>query len=617
MAAYVITPRAQAPAETAIERHGVIGDGRSCALVDGEGAIAWLSWPRFDSDPIFAALLDATSGGAFRVHPVGPSSVTARYLDETNVLVTTFIDDTGMLELVDLMSIDEQTIAPEHELVRILVCRRGQIDVDVVYDPRPRFALRTPKLRVSKAGVLFDDRASTYALRSSRSLEWTPRREGGVRARVRMRAGDRIALALTYAREAPLVLRPLHDHGASVLDRTVAFWRDWASRARYDGPHRDLVVRSALALKLLCYAPSGAIIAAPTTSLPELRGSHHNWDYRFCWLRDAAFTARALFGLGYEAEAQAFCDWLLHATRLTHPRLRVFYDVFGERPGRERVLDHLSGWQGARPVRVGNGADTQLQLDVHGEVIDAVAQSIGRSERPDGATMDFLEELGAYVCQHWAEPDEGIWEPRTGREHHVHSRLMEWVALDRLLGLADRGLLGLSSKRRASFSETRDAIAREIRARGWNERIGAYVSTLDGTRLDATALLLSWYGFEEASSPRMISTARRLDEVLGDGPGHALLRRNLELPDGGSFAACAFWAVDHLARGGGTLDGALERFETLLTFAGPLGLYGEIIEPHTGAALGNYPQGFSHLALVNAAMSIEARSKEQSKEQRR
>jgi GH15 family glucan-1,4-alpha-glucosidase len=611
VAAVAAQPRLSPP----IERHALIGDGRSCALVDDEGGIVWLSWPRPDADPVFAALLDPDVGGTFRVRPSAPSRAVSRYVEDTNVLGTTFTTAGGTLELIDLMSIDGDRIAPEHEILRIATCTAGAIEIDVLYDPRPRFAAKIPRLRVSSSGaVVFDDRAATYALRTSARIEWSPSEAGGLRARVSLRAGERLTFALTYARESPLVLRPLDDHGRRILDDTLAFWKAWAARARYEGPYRDLVVRSALVLKLLCYAPSGAILAAPTTSLPERRGGERNWDYRFCWLRDAAFTARALFGLGYEAEAHAFCHWLLHATRLTHPRLSVFYDVFGEAAPRERTLAHLSGWQGARPVRVGNAADGQLQLDVHGEVIDAVTQGIernGRSEPPDATTMEFLRELGAYVCEHWADPDEGIWEPRTGRERHVHSLLMEWVALDRLLGLFDRGLLSLPAMLHTRFLDARDGIASAIRLRGWNESLGTYVSALNGTQLDATALLLSWYGFEPAAAPRMISTARKIDEVLGLGDG--LLRRNLRAADDGSFAACAFWAVDHLARGGGTLAEATARFERLLEHAGPLGLYGEIIEPGTRSALGNYPQGFSHLALVNAAMTIEARRKEEAR----
>lgn len=595
-----------APPQPGLDRYGVIGDGRSCALVDGAGAIDWLCWPRFDAEPIFAALLDPARGGAFRITVRGARALDPRYVDDTNVVVTPLSSAAGALDVVDLMTVDDdgagdRSLSPEHELLRVLTCTRGEVDVDVWFDPRPRFGTRRARMTIDRTrGIVVEDGAAVYALRATRELAWREHPRGGLVASVRMRAGDRVALSLVYAREAPLVLRPLADHGADLVARTAAWWRAWAARARYAGPHRPLVVRSALVLKLLCYAPSGAIVAAPTTSLPENRGGDRNWDYRFCWLRDAAFTSRALFGLGYEAEAEAFCEWLLHATRLTRPKLRVLYDVFGEAPHDERELPHLEGWQGARPVRVGNAAFDQRQLDVHGEVIDAVTQSYRHGRRPEHATASLLRELGEFVCEHWHKPDEGIWEPRSGREHHVHTRLMEWVALDRLLdGAVDLG----SSRER--FARTRDAIAEELRRRGWSDAIGAYTSTLDGDRLDATALLLSWYRFEDAASPRMRSTAARIDEALG--LGRALLRRNLELPDDGSFAACAFWAVDHLARGGGTCEEACARFDALAAQANALGLYAEIIEPGTGAPLGNFPQGFSHLALVNAAMSIEDR----------
>jgi GH15 family glucan-1,4-alpha-glucosidase len=589
-----------------LERYAVIGDGRSCALLDGAGAIDWLCWPRFDAEPLFAAVLDRERGGIFRVGVRGAAQPEVRYVDASNVVVTSFETGAGALDLVDLMTVDadgagDRSLAPEHELLRVMSCRRGEVTVDVRFDPRPRFGTRPAKVRIDPAcGLVLEDGAAAYALRTSAHVRWSADPRGGLGSTIRMRAGERLALSLVYAREAPLVLRPLDDHGRELVERTVGWWRAWAGRARYRGPHRALVVRSALALKLLCYAPSGAIIAAPTTSLPEKRGGDRNWDYRFCWLRDAAFTARALFGLGYEDEAEAFCDWLLHATRLTRPRLRVLYDVFGEQPPVEREIEHLAGWQGARPVRVGNAAIEQRQLDVHGEVIDAVMQSYRRGRRPEHETAALLRELGEYVCDHWRMPDEGIWEPRSGRAHHVHTRLMEWVALDRLL----EGTLDLGPSRER-FARTRDAIADELRARGYSEALGTYTSTLDGDRVDATALLLSWYGFEDAASPRMKSTAACVDRVLGLGRG--LVRRNLELPDDGAFAACAFWAVDHLARGGGTLEEACARFDALAAQANALGLYAEIIEGGTGAPLGNFPQGFSHLALVNAAMSIEER----------
>jgi len=596
-------------------RHAVIGDGRSCALVDGAGTVDWLCWPRFDSDATFAALLDRERGGCFSIRPRHARRIAPRYVKDTNVVVTAFGDDAGAVELTDLMPVDEdgahvERLAPEHELLRVLTCTRGEMTIDVRYDPRPGFAVRRPRIRRDRLrGVFVTAGAAVWSLRVSVPVDWHEDARGGVACTLHMRAGDQIAFDLVYAHDVPLVLRPLDDHGAALVSATCNYWRGWAKRARYEGPHRDLVVRSALVLKLLCYAPSGAIVAAPTTSLPEKRHGDHNWDYRFCWLRDAAFTARALFGLGYCDEGGAFCHWLLHATRRTKPRLKVLYDVFGKSPGRERILSHLSGWNGARPVRVANGAIDQLQLDVHGEVIDAVAQQWYQHLDPDPSETDLLRELGDYVAKNWQEPDEGIWEPRTGREHHVHSRLLEWVALDRVLGLADLGVLSLSVKRRARFEQVKSAIDRQIRIRGWNSRIGAYTSTLDGDELDATALLLSWYEFEDASSERMRSTARAIDRVLGLGKG--LIRRNLALPDDGGFVACAFWFVEHLARGGGTLEEATERFDAIVEHAGELGLFSELVDPH-GDALGNFPQGFSHLALVNAAMSIEHRMKEES-----
>jgi GH15 family glucan-1,4-alpha-glucosidase len=594
---------------TAIEAHVAIGDGRSAALTDGRGTIDWLCWPRFDSDPVFASILDASAGGFFRIAPRDVRTSAARYVEGSNVALTWFEHARAAMDLFDAMLVDgdgthERSLAAEHEILRVIECTRGGGEVDVVFAPRPGFGAHRVARTIDRRGVRIRDGGALLTLRASRPIRWRPNADGSLACSFALRAGERVAFSLSYAADGPAVLSPLFDAGRSLLDATIATWRSWSAKARYDGPHRAAVERSALALKLLCYPPSGAIVAAPTTSLPEKRLGSRNWDYRYCWLRDAAFTMRALAGLGYEEEAHAFVGWLLHATRLTRPELRILYDVFGETPQSEREITRFTGYGGASPVRVGNAAVDQLQLDVYGEVVDAVARGCRAGREPDADEIDFLRDLGQFVAENWHRPDHGIWEPRRPREHNVHSRVLCWVALDRLLALEGDGILHLSGRQRARFLTERAAIAREVRTRGWSEERQSYVATLDGDRLDAALLLLSWYGFEEAYAPRMAATFAAIEEELGIG--RHLLRRGLDHDDDGGFTACAFWAAEHLARGGGTLEAARARFETLLGLAAPCGLYGEIVDP-AGTHLGNYPQSFSHLALVNAALSLEER----------
>ncbi len=354
---------------------------------------------------------------------------------------------------------------------------------------------------------------------------------------------------------------------------------------------------------MLTYSPSGALVAAPTTSLPEKIGASLNWDYRYCWLRDASLTVRAMLSLGYWDEAEAFMDWIVLATSMTQPELRILYTVFGDNAPRERELTHLKGFWDSRPVRIGNQARGQLQLDVYGEVIDAVAQFAFHGRRFDRTTQKVLIDWGKYVVGNWNQPDEGIWEPRDGRQHHTHSRLLCWTALDRLCKLANSGVLAGAPAE--LFAKHRDTIAKDIQQNSWNERLNSYVSEINGRDLDASLLLLAWYGFEDAASERMVSTYRAINRNLQAGP--ALLYRNKSELGEGAFGICSFWEAEYLALGGGSLERARSSFEQLLSYANEVGLFAEEIDPGSGDALGNFPQAFTHVGLINAALSLRDR----------
>jgi GH15 family glucan-1,4-alpha-glucosidase len=447
-----------------------------------------------------------------------------------------------------------------------------------------------------------------YWLRSSIPLEIHPGKTGDAAvARKILRPGQKAYFSFSYAEESPAVLPPL---GLSIehrIEESIRWWRSWAKRVSYDGPHRKNVVRSALALKLLTYAPSGAVVAAPTTSLPERLGGSLNWDYRYCWLRDASLTIRAMLALGYVEEADDFMDWMLNATHLTQPELSILYDVYGGAAGRERVLDHLAGFQGSRPVRIGNGARKQLQLDVYGEVIDAATQYAHHGRPLDREMQKVLIGFGNFVTKHWQEPDHGIWEPRTAPEHHTHSRLLCWTALDRLITLHRRGMLAGAPVK--TYLEQSAAIRKHIETHYWNPKLNSYVSSFEGDGLDASLLLMSWYGFEKADSPRMQGTHKAIRERLGAPNG--LLYRYRTNPPEGAFAICCFWEAEYLALGGGSLEEARALFEHLLTYSNDLGLYGEEIDPYSGEVLGNFPQAFTHIGLISAALSISEREKGQ------
>lgn len=346
-------------------------------------------------------------------------------------------------------------------------------------------------------------------------------------------------------------------------------------------------------------------MAAPTTSLPERVGGDLNWDYRYCWLRDASLTARALFGLGFDEEAKTFVSWLIHSTRLNQPELRVLYDVHGNQPCPEQHLDKLSGYKNSRPVRIGNAAAAQLQLDVYGEVIDAVAHFARRGGELDRVTERMLRTFGEYVCRHWQQPDDGIWEPRSGKRHNTHSRVLCWAALNDLLSLHEEGHLRKAPS--ALFEKNRAMIRAEVEQQAWNPQLQSYTAQLGGEDLDASTLLLPWYGFEKASSPRMRKTYECIRERLGAGNGLLYRYRRPDSPGEGAFGICSFWGAEFLALGGGSVEEAEAVFKTLCGFANEVGLFAEEIDPNTGEALGNFPQAFTHVGLINAALSLSQR----------
>ena len=592
----------------AIADYALIGDCRSAALVSRAGSIDWLCWPRFDSPAVLAALLDRRRGGLWRIAPLADSlrRSTREYLDGTNVLRTTFECDGGTLQLTDLMPVSSEqvkreTLQPAHEIIRHVACTSGEVELEMEFSPRELYGLRALRLRQrGSLGIQGESGRGVYWLRSQTPLNLA---DNMARAQVRLRAGQSLDFSFSYSEDAPAVLPPLgHWTGERIRD-SVAWWRQWAARAEYDGPHRDAILRSALALKLLTYAPSGAIIAAVTTSLPEQVGGSLNWDYRYCWLRDASMTVRALMGLGYREEADAFVGWLLNATRLTRPQLRILYTLFGEIAPHERDLKYLEGYRGSRPVRIGNAARHQLQLDVYGEVLDAMGQFAFHGGEFHRGSATALVNTGKYVASNWNQPDQGIWEPRERPEDHTHSRVLCWTALDRLITLAkEKKLDGAPVD---DFIRERDRIAQQVHEQAWNERIQSYASTLGGDQLDASLLLMSYYGFERADSPRMRATYQAITQQLR-APDN-LLYRYLNGPKEGAFGICSFWEVEYLALGGGTLQQASDLFAHLLKLRNDVGLYAEEIDPRGGAALGNFPQAFTHVGLISAAMSIVER----------
>ncbi|MGE5176180.1 MAG: glycoside hydrolase family 15 protein [Hyphomicrobiales bacterium] len=589
-----------------IENYGVIGDLHTVALVGLDGSIDWFCYPHFDSPSVFAAILDDAKGGRFRIAPA-PDHVTRKqlYLPDTNVLVTRFLTVAGMAEVTDFMPVRVPGADDDRrQIIRIVEGVRGELPFHLECRPAFDYARAPHDVVLEPKGAVFRSDGLTLALASPVPL----RRDGaGVRAEFTLRAGERrIFLLAEVDRDAERFERLTGEHADRLFRLTTRYWRAWTAGSRYRGRWREMVNRSALALKLLTFAPTGAIVAAPTCSLPERIGGARNWDYRYTWIRDASFTVYGLMRVGFTEEARRFMDWLaarIHALR-PDGTLQIMYTIEGREDLTERTLDHLEGYRGSKPVRIGNGAARQVQLDIYGELMDAV-YLFNKHGTPIGYDLWlYLRRMLDTVVEHWRDPDDGIWEVRGGPRHFVYSKFMCWVALDRGLRLADKRSFPAD---RARWRAARDAIYEEIMERGWSEKLHAFVQSYGSEVLDASQLLMPLTFFLSPTDPRMIGTLRAIQETLASG---SLVHRYdpAETPDGvggaeGTFSMCSFWLVEALTRAG-RIEEAQLVFEKMLGYANHLGLYAEEIGP-SGEALGNFPQAFTHLGLISAATNLD------------
>lgn len=592
------------PGYRPISDYGMIGDMRTAALVGLDGAIDWCCLPRFDSGSVFAGLLDAERGGTWAIRPEGEWTSTQRYLPRTNILETTFqTADGATVTVTDFMPVDESgRPAAEHpEIHRQVRCTRGRTMMQLVFKPRFEYGSRVTRLEAIGGGLFASDRTDqVLTLSSAQPFEWVL--DGGTAtAHFALARGETRWLVLRYDDDD--VHQVDRYDSDNKLEMTAAFWRQWAAGVQYTGPFRNAVKRSALALKLLTHPSTGAIIAAPTTSLPETIGGGRNWDYRFVWLRDAAFTLAALDNVGHYKEADAFMRFLKRVCRHEGGgHLQIMYGLDGRRDLVERQLDHLAGYLGSRPVRVGNGAAGQLQLDVYGEVMETADIWRRRHEMTEG-TWRVLRGLVDWVSCNWHLPDSSIWEVRGEARHYVFSKVMSWVALDRGIGMAEE--LGLSGDT-AAWRASRETLHAEIMERGWSERKQSFVQAYDYDALDAAGLAIPMVRFLPWDHPRSQSTVRAIARELTSTDGELVFRyRNHDGLDGeeGAFSICTFWLAQALA-----MIGERERadriFRRMLRHANHVGLYSEEIDGTTGEFLGNFPQAFTHIALINCAAAF-------------
>ncbi len=596
------------PRDQPIENYGIIGNMHTVALVSVEGSIDWLCYPHFDSPSVFAAILDRDIGGYFKIAPIGDFKKKQLYRPDTNVLVTRFLHKDGVGEVTDFMPmgarLEDSGENAACQVIRMVRVVRGELKFRLECFPAFDYGRKDHTVQLVKEGAVFESENMVLGLHSHVSLG---KQDGGVVSEFCLKSGEAQYFFVKGADEASGGdICKLKRDAIELFGSTCDYWRAWLARSHYRGRWREMVNRSALTLKLLTFAPTGAIVAAPTTSLPEELEGKRNWDYRFTWIRDASFTLYGLLRLGFTEEADAFMKWLEHRCEELNPdgSLQIMYGIRGEHDLPEMELPHLSGWNNSRPVRIGNAAHKQLQLDIYGELMDSVYLYNKYGQPISYDLWVNLRRLLDWVCDHWMHPDEGIWEVRGGRQHFVYSKVMCWVALDRGLRLAQKRSFPAPHER---WLRTRDQIYEEVMQKGWNPQVGSFVQYYGSTTLDASTLIMPLVMFISPTDPRMLST---IDRVMESLVSDSLVYRykNSEYDDGvsggeGTFSMCTFWLVEALTRAGRLTESRMI-FEKMLTFANHLGLYAEEVGSH-GEQLGNYPQAFTHLALISAAHNLD------------
>lgn len=609
-----MAPGYSAVMSRALTDYALLSDCHSAALVSTDGTVEWLCLPRFDSPSVFARLLD-DQGGHWLLRPKGVVSARRGYRERSLILETRLSTHTGRGLRVDAMVFGEGErghsigLASPHVLVRQLICLEGEFEVYEEVVPRPGYGAETPRVEALPGGVGFGYRDGRLVLSTDRSLEEL---RGGVCGSTRIVAGQTCHSALAYIP----VSEPSSAHLYSgeqitrMIEDAAEGWRTWSSsHQNYDGPWSDMVYRSGSVMQGLTYRPTGAMVAAPTTSLPESVGGGRNWDYRYSWLRDSSMTLQALWVAACPDEAGQYFRWMARTAERDAGKglpLQILYGIGGERDLPETELSHLRGWRDSRPVRVGNAAGGQRQIDIYGEVLDAASRLLPTVDILDAATSRFLVGLADAASTLWSEPDQGIWEVRGGPRHFVYSKMMCWVALDRAIAMADR----LDAMDRvAPWARARRAIRTAVESRGWNATLGAFTQSFDDDALDASALMLGITGFLSPTDSRMVSTLRRIADELTDDRG-LVLRYHPRggATDGvsggeGAFLLCTYWLAELLAKAGQS-DEAREVFERATAHANDVGLLAEEVDSATGEPLGNFPQALSHIGLVNAAWAI-------------